>query len=157
MTRPPGRARRRGAREFAVMNRHTALAPLALAAALVSCAPQPAPNTAPPGASSANAGPRQCFPPSAVSSFRPVGEEAVLLRVGASQIWRLDLLGSCPDIEWSRGRLLIQQHFGGGVICSGLAADVITSDGRFSQRCLVEKVEKLSEAEIAALAPGQRP
>jgi hypothetical protein len=100
---------------------------------------------------------RQCFPPSAISSYREAGEDAVLLRVGVSEIWRLDLLGSCPDLEWSRGRILIQQHYGGGLICSGLAADVITTDGRFSRRCPVERVEKLSEMEIAALAPDQKP
>ena len=124
---------------------------LAVCGCLAGCAAPPSDTAA-----AAARAPRQCFPVSLVNAYREVGEGAVLLRVGASEIWRLVLVGSCPDIEWSRGRIRLQQHFGGGRICSGLAADVITSDPQFPRRCPVERVEKLTRAEIEALPPNQR-
>lgn len=101
-------------------------------------------------ASNANA-PRQCFLVSAISGYRTVGDEQVILRVGPNEHWRLVLQGSCPDLNWSRGRILLRQHFGGSRICTGLAAEVITSDPNFPRRCPINRIEKLTPAEVEGI------
>lgn len=101
-------------------------------------------------------GRRQCFSASSVSGYRDGGEEALHLRVGASQIWRLEFAGQCPEAKWSFGAIGLQQR-GGGLICDGLDVDVITNDAGFVRRCLVDEVRRLSAAEVLALPDNQRP
>lgn len=135
---------------------------LCASAAVAACAPPPA---APdPGSSLAQAqaqapapAPRQCFFAGNVNSYREAGPEAVNLRVGASQVWRLELFGNCPDIRWSFGRIALQQRGGGSSICGGMQVDVLTNDAGRVRRCPVRTVRRLSEGEVAALPSDQRP
>ena len=135
------------------------------AAALCLCAVLAVSVCAPPPAAASYAGapsaqvraPRQCFFASNVNNYREAGPEAVNLRVGASQVWRLEMLGSCPDIGWSFGRIALQQRGGGGAICRGMQVDVLADDAGRVRRCPVRTVRRLSEAEVAALPSDQRP
>ena len=132
----------------------TTLSLILVSAALAACAPPPAPGTGP--QASAGGG-RQCFYASSVNGFQEVGDEAVHVRVGASQIWRLDFLGRCPGIEWSSGGIGLQQRGGGGAICRGFDVDVITTGGAGLPRCPVRSVRRLSDVEVAALPDNQKP
>ena len=128
--------------------------PMLALAALAACAPQSA-DPAAPGSSAA--APRQCFFASSVSSYREVDETAVNLRVGVKQVWRLDFEGSCPGVEWSRGRIGLVRRGGGGAICRGFDVDVVVQDEIHPRRCLVRDVRRLTDAEVAALPAAQTP
>ena len=127
---------------------------LAFAAALAACAPTP---PADPAAAAAARSPRQCFYAQNVTSYREAGAEAVHLRVGVKQVWRMEFAGSCPDVRWSVGRIGLQQRGSGGSICGGFDVDVVTEDGVRPRRCPVRTVRRLSDAEVAALPADQRP
>lgn len=110
----------------------------------------------PPSRPTAEAGPRQCFSRSLVHSYKAVGEEAVMLRVAANEIWRLDFQGACPNIGFAFGRIGLEQRIGGQV-CRGYNVDVVFDDRGFPRRCPVRTVRRLSETEVAALPAGARP
>jgi hypothetical protein len=129
------------------------LVPLFALAALAACAPKAPPD---PGAAAVR-GPRQCFYAQNVTSYREAGDDAVHLRVGVKQIWRMEFAGSCPDVRWSFARIGLQQRGSGGSICGGFDVDVITDDLGFPRRCPVRTVRRLSDAEVAALPADQRP
>ena len=127
-------------------------APALAALALAACAPPMGPPT------TASAAPRQCFWASNVTSYRDAGgDEAVYLRVGVKEIWRLDFLGSCPGVEWAMNRVALQQRGGGGTICRGIDVDVLVNDVGFPRRCPVRELRRLTDAEVAALPPDHRP
>jgi hypothetical protein len=92
---------------------------------------------------------RQCFFASTVSSFSAVDERTVHVRVGVKDVYRLDLFGRCPDVDWNQQIALVSR--GGNSICSGLDATIITKGPIGPQRCPVSKVTKLTPEEVAAL------
>lgn len=92
---------------------------------------------------------RQCFFASTVSSFSAVDDRTVHVRVGVKDVYRLDLFGRCPDIDWNQQIALVSR--GGNSICSGLDATIITKGPIGPQRCPVSKVTKLTPEEVAAL------
>lgn len=92
---------------------------------------------------------RQCFFASTVSSFSAVDEQTIHVRVGVRDVYRLDLFGRCPDIDWNQQIALVSR--GGESICSGLDATIITKGPIGPQRCPVSKVAKLTPEEVAAL------
>jgi Family of unknown function (DUF6491) len=114
-----------------------------------SPAPQSKPKTL---ASSA----RQCFDANNVTSFAPVDDRHVNLRVGVKQVYQATLFAPCYDIDWA-WRLGVRQRNGGSFICSGLDADIIVPDRNFPQRCHVTGFRLLSPEEVKALPPKQRP
>ncbi|MDP3749851.1 MAG: DUF6491 family protein [Phenylobacterium sp.] len=98
---------------------------------------------------------RQCFSARNVSNFSAVDDRTVNLRVGVKDVYRLDLLGPCHDIDWEH-QIAIQSR-GSSWICSGLDATIITRSPIGPQRCAVRTIRKLSLAEIAALPPKHKP
>ena len=133
------------------MTRTPTMKPLAVAAALAlvavsACAPQPAP----PGAQAA--GPdaaRQCFHSRNVNGFRLVDEDTVDLPVGASDIYRLELQGGCPDVDWARA-IGVQTRGGSQFVCGGYDAEVIVPSDIGPQRCVARSIRMLTPAEVAA-------
>ena len=110
----------------------------------------------------ASAAPRpagQCFYARQVSGFSAPDREHVYLRVGVRDVYALDLLGPCPDVDWTLG-LGIASH-GSNFICSGLDAELIVprspSAPLGGQRCPVEHIRKLTAAEVAAIPRKLRP
>lgn len=125
----------------------TSAAVLGLVIATAACAP-----TAPLGASSPA---RQCFRAQDVNGFTAVNDRQVNLRVGVSDIWRLDLFARCPDVDWSL-RLGIESR-GSSWICSGLDATIIAPSPIGPQRCAVQSLRKLTPQEVEALEPKAKP
>ena len=76
-------------------------------------------------------------------------EQAVNVHVGVKDVYRLELFGRCPDIDWNQQIALVSR--GGNSICSGLDATIITKGPFGPQRCPVSKVTKLSPEEVTAL------
>ena len=121
------------------------LFPAFAAAVLVGCAPQPEA-----AAAAASISGRQCFRAQDANGYTPVSDNVVLVQSGASRYFRLELAGSCPNLDWSRG-LALKAMSGGSWICQGLDAEVIVPDpSTFPQRCLVTNVRQISREEWQA-------
>lgn len=110
------------------------------------------------GNASAPRQPRQCFWANDVRNFRVVDSTTVNIRAGRD-IYRLDLLGSCPGMNWNNRLGLVTT--GGSTICagSGLGTTIVTrgSAGRGQQRCPVRSITVLTPEQVAALPARERP
>ncbi|WP_395396414.1 DUF6491 family protein [Novosphingobium sp. BL-8A] len=102
--------------------------------------------------------PRQCFWANDVRNFRAVNSTTVNVRAGRD-VYRLDLMGICPDINWSERLGLVTT--GTSSICSGagLGTSIVTrrSGGRGQQRCPVRAITVLTPEEVAAMPSRERP
>lgn len=132
----------------------------ALAFVLAGCAGAPPAASTGQGApasavAAASGGERSCFWSRNVNGFRALDDDTVNLRVGVKDVYQLELLGRCPDVDWAQGIAL--ESRGGSFICSGLDATIISPSSIGPQRCAVRTLRKLSDQEVAALEPKQRP
>lgn len=129
------------------MNRFLALT--ALAAAVSACTANPAPDAQ----AAAGTSGRQCFTAGQVNSFHPIDQNTILVRTGASTYYQLDILGTCPEINWT-ARVGIRSTGGGSWICRGQDAEIIVPNpNRGFDRCPVLGVRLLDPEEAkAALA-----
>ena len=91
---------------------------------------------------------RQCFWTSQVSGYNTLDDKTVLVRVGVKDVYRLGLMGPCPDVDWSQSIALVSR--GSSMICSGLDAEVITPSSIGPRKCAVRSVAKLTPEEAAA-------
>ena len=109
-------------------------------------------NTAnsPPGAQSAAAGGQQCFNAGTVNDFDAIDNDTVLVNVGARNIYKLDIVGVCPDIDWSQ-RIAIRATGGSSFICESMDAELLVPSPTGLQRCPVVGIQKLTPEQAAAL------
>lgn len=122
---------------------------IALAAALLlaSCgAPEPGPRAAADGPRG-----RQCFNVRSATDFSAAGRDAINVRVGGNRYYRLEILGTCPDVDFNF-RVGIRSRSGSSWICSATDAEVIARNafGRLD-RCPVVAMRQLGEREVEAL------
>jgi hypothetical protein len=96
-----------------------------------------------------------CFWPSQAQSFAPEGTRAVNVRLTTGAVYRFELYGKCPDIDWRR-RVAIQSSAAGRV-CADRDAQVITQTSLGPLHCAVRNIRKLSQAEVGALPEDARP
>ena len=118
------------------------------AALLQACAAAPG---SPPGQRSlqAQAGGRQCFLPQQVTNFNAVDDDTVYVSVGTRDIYRMDIIGVCPDIDWSQ-QIGISSGPAGSWVCGGMDAEIIVPSPTGTQRCPVTNISMLSPAEVQA-------
>jgi hypothetical protein len=121
----------------------------AIAAALVALVPLGAAEAKPPPSD------RACFHASNVSGFRAPDDKTVYVRVGVRDIYQMEMMGSCPQIDWAE-KIGIRTR-GSEFICSGLDADLISPTSIGPQRCPVRMLRKLSPEEAKALPPKSKP
>lgn len=125
---------------------------LLIAAAVALVSPAAA---APPAADPKPA--RQCFSSGQVTNFRAGEDDRTLyLRVGVKEVYRLDLLMPCPEIDFSH-QIAIRSRGGAMNICSGLDAVILAPSTRGVRRCEVRTVERLTPEAVAALPSRERP
>lgn len=98
---------------------------------------------------------RQCFWTSQVNNFAAQGDEVVNVRVGVKDVYRLEIFGTCPEIDWTQKIAIVSRS--GSTICTGLDAELVVPSTIGPQRCAVRNVRKLTPAEIAALPPKAKP
>ena len=83
------------------------------------------------------------------------GDRLVNLRVGVKDYFQLELMGPCPDVDWTQKIALVSR--GGSTICSGLDAEIVTPSPIGPQKCPVKSVRKLTPTEVATLPKGAKP
>ena len=100
----------------------------------------------------------ECFWARNVTSFAAPDDHTVYVKVNMHDVYRLDLMISCPDVDWNQRVALQSSHGAGGSICSPLDAEIIShAQGIGRQRCPVKAMHKLSPDEIAALPKKAKP
>jgi hypothetical protein len=129
----------------------------ALATGAVFCAVATAAQAAAPPRSTAPASNRQCFHASTVNSFRAPKNDTVYVRVGVRDVYKLDLMGSCPDVNWAETIGLRSR--GSEWVCDGIDVDLIVrrSGGIGPNHCPVSALHKLTPEEVKALPRGSKP
>jgi hypothetical protein len=131
---------------MSAMSRSRVAAALLSFASLSACvAEESEPGTA--TAAAAGSG-RQCFRPGDVNSFSPQGDDVVYLRVGANRWFRAEILGTCPDIDFSQ-RVAIRSR-GTSWVCQGLDAEFIVPGPLGLDRCPITSLRRLTDAEVEA-------
>lgn len=103
----------------------------------------------------ADAKARQCFWASSVTGFAAENENVVNVRVGVRDVYQFEMLGPCPEVDWSNRIALVSR--GSNFICSGMDADIVSPSTIGPQRCAVRSMRKLSPTEVAALGKRARP
>jgi hypothetical protein len=98
---------------------------------------------------------RQCFWARNVNNFASNDERVVNIRVGVRDVYQLEMLGRCPDVDWANN-IAIRSR-GSSYICSGLDAELIAPSPIGPQRCAVSKIRKLTAEEAKALPKHARP
>ena len=100
-------------------------------------------------------GARQCFWARSVNNFASDDERVVNIRVGVKDVYRLEMMGRCPDVDWANS-IAIRSR-GSNYICAGMDADLITPSSIGPHRCPVSKIRKLTVEETKALPKRARP
>ena len=90
-----------------------------------------------------------CFARTLVESFSAPNDRTVYLRVGVSDIYRLDLMKNCLNLSY-RDSLGLEEQPATGFICSPLEATVVYRVNGIRERCPVTAIHKLTKSEIAA-------
>jgi hypothetical protein len=98
---------------------------------------------------------RQCFWTHQINGFAASDDRFVNVRVGVKDVYQFEMLGRCPDVDWSTRIAVVSR--GSSRICDGLDAEVIAPSPIGPMRCPVRTVRKLSPTEVAALKGRGRP
>ena len=92
---------------------------------------------------------RQCFNVAQVNGFHAIDRDTVQVTVGARTIYQLEIVGVCPDVDWSL-RVGLRSTSGSSWVCSGLDAELIVPSPSGVQRCPVTGVRLLTPEEVEA-------
>ncbi|MDP8913397.1 MAG: DUF6491 family protein [Pseudomonadota bacterium] len=117
---------------------------LPLACALLGACTNPAPQL-----STARARGGQCFLPSQVNGFNAHDRDTVFVTLGVRTVYELEILGTCPDIDWSQ-RIGIRSRGGSSWVCHGYDAELLVPGPTGIDRCPVTAIRRLSEEEVRA-------
>src|SRR5258708_26206740 len=98
----------------------------------------------------------QCFVRRNINGFSAPNDRTVYIRVGVSDIWRLDLMTECTGLSF-RTAFGLEARPATAWICSPLDATLICRQARIRQRCPVSAMHRLTPGEIAALPKRDRP
>jgi hypothetical protein len=99
-----------------------------------------------------------CFWQRNVTSFAAPDDHTVYVKVNQRDVYRLDLMISCPDVDWNERVALVSSRGAGGSICGPLDAKIVShATGIGAQSCPVKAMTKLTPAEIAALPKRAKP
>lgn len=97
----------------------------------------------------------ECFWTRNVTSFAAPDDHTVYVRVGVRDVYKFDLMISCPDIDWNQRLALVSTS---GSVCDRMDAEIVShSPGIGRQRCPISHMHKLTPEEIAALPRRAKP
>ncbi len=100
-------------------------------------------------ARAADASPQPCFYARDINGFETPDDHTVYIRVGASDIYRLDLQPHCTGLTFRQHIAIRSSPSEGGFICTPLQAEVVYRENGIAETCPVSGLHKLSPAEIA--------
>lgn len=124
------------------MNRFLTL--IGAAALLAACTANQAPNAR------TAAGTGRCFNATTINDFRAIDRHRIIVTAGVSHHYLLDILGTCPDIDWSL-RIGLRSTSGSSWVCQGQDAELLVPGATGIDRCPVLGVRPISVDEAKAL------
>lgn len=132
-------------------------ASLAGAVLLAACAGDGAPSASSSGqpASATEPTRSRCFRSSQVNGWRAGDRNVVYLRTDVRRVFRMQLMGPCPDVNWAQ-RIGIEAR-GSSWICSGIDATIVAPSPIGPRRCPVRAITELTPEEVAAMPARHRP
>jgi hypothetical protein len=107
-------------------------------------------SSAPGLAKAADAKAQSCFFASDINGFEAPDDHTVYIRVGASDLYKLDLTPHCTGLRFRQDIAIRSSPSEGGFICTPLQAEVVYRESGIPEECPVTALHKLSPAEIAA-------
>jgi hypothetical protein len=118
-------------------------------AGLTAAAALSGPATAQPSGAPPHSGrPGQsCISPEFIDGISADDTRTAYLSVGPSDMYRLDMMGPCMNLDWPMTPKKLVNKMGFGDICDG--RDMVLIVGR-NERCYVNAMHKMTPAEIAA-------
>lgn len=97
-----------------------------------------------------------CFVRRNIYGFSAPNDRTVYIRVGVSDVWRLDLMTDCTGLSF-RQSFGLEDQPASAWVCSPLDATVVFRQTGMNMRCPVSAMHKLTPDELAALPRKQRP
>ena len=98
-----------------------------------------------------------CFYFNQFESWRAPDDKTILIRVGLSRFYRLDLGGRCGGITRASSHL-VNRVQGTTLICRALDWNLAVVDSAgFEQRCIVKSMTNLNPDEVASIPDKFRP
>jgi hypothetical protein len=89
-----------------------------------------------------------CISPAFIDGISATDTRTAYLSVGPSDMYRLDMMGPCMNLDWPMTpKRLVDKMGAGGDMCD--ASDMVLIVGR-DQRCYVSGLHKMTPAEIQA-------
>jgi hypothetical protein len=98
----------------------------------------------------------QCLFTRNINGFNAPNEHTVYVRIGVSDVFRLDLMSACSGLTFRQG-IGIESTPGDPWVCSPIQATVVYRDTGIPQRCPVSAMHKLTAEELAALPKRDQP
>lgn len=133
------------------------IASLGLSALLAACAPTS--DSTVQTASGAEPA-HTCFSTLQVQNFRQGRMDEVYLRVGRNDVYRLEAIGGCGDLDFANRLAIVSDLTGGGGdrVCSDdTVRIVVPGTASPASVCRARISRKLTTEEVAALPQRQRP
>jgi hypothetical protein len=128
---------------------------IATGAAAAACAPRAPAGPALAGAQAA-APRRQCFNAANVTGFRVVDPRTVDLDVGASRVFRVGLLGVCPEVREAVA-VGVRARSGSSFVCDDLDVELIVPSSLTGPRaCPAVSLRPRTPEELAAERAARR-
>jgi hypothetical protein len=90
---------------------------------------------------------QSCISPEFIDGISATDTRTAYLSVGPSDMYRLDMMGPCMNLDWPMTPKKLINKMGSGDICDGHDMVLIVGE---HQRCYVSSMHKMSPAEIAA-------
>jgi hypothetical protein len=120
------------------------------AAALAQTEPKPQPEK-----TDGKAARKSCFFNRDIRGFAAPDDKTLYLRVRAKDVYRLDMKGRCPELDWEH-KIAIDSR-GSSAICGAIDVTVLVKTPIGVSRCSVETLTRLTPEEVAALPKKSRP
>lgn len=99
-----------------------------------------------------------CFFSREFQQWRAPDANTILIRVGVSRFYRLELAASCPPLLFPNARLVTVFH-GSDAVCAPIDWDLRVSQypEGVAERCIVKAMTPMTPAEVASIPPRFRP
>jgi Family of unknown function (DUF6491) len=97
-----------------------------------------------------------CFRLSEINAHSIADNKTMYLSVGRKDVYKVSMKGACLGGAMSSDPI-ITESFGGGPICRPIDLNLKIANGVGESACIVDKFEKLTPEQIAAIPKKQRP
>ncbi len=100
---------------------------------------------------------KRCFRLHDWNGWRTPDGKTMYIRIGVSDLWRIDMTGTCGGLRSSSSHLVTRVH-SGDLVCDALDLDLSVQDTNgFTEPCIIQSIRPLTDVETKALDSKDRP